>query len=354
VAKITIKRKTASGTELLYPTTTVDQIISEGTGSAGADESLSSYLDSTFIPLSQRGVASGVATLDENAQLTLSQLPVAVVGGLSFEGTIDLSTTKDVDDILDAINVNRANIDIGDYLQVSATGDINQGTTYTGGVNAPGDEGDYDLSDGITLEAGDWIVVSDINTTNQTVTFGIVNNTYRNATTSTTGMVTLSNISDLDGAAGNDVITDGVLAGLIGTAANTIAAGNHNHSGVYEPVITKNTAFNKDFGTSAGQVAEGNHTHAQYLELDGTDTMTGDLALGAEGTGTTEDSLSVKFTGRALNTPFTKELKMTDAGVLTFNDKRVYTIEDTTMGRVFWDTESGTVEGDFIFDEDAA
>jgi len=351
--KITIKRKTASGVDLLYPTTTVDQIISEGTGAGGTDESLNAYLDSTFIPLSQRGVANGVATLDENAQLTLSQLPVAVVGGLSFQGTIDLSTAKTVDNILAAIDVNAANIEIGDYLQVSATGDITQGTTYTGGVNAPGDEGDFDISDGITLEAGDWIVISDINTTNQTVSFGIVNNTYRNATTAVTGMVTLSNATDTTGAT-NDVITEAVLGNLIGTDANKIAAGNHLHTGVYEPVFTKNSGFNKDFGTTAGTVAEGNHTHAEYLELDGTDTMTGDLVLGAEGTGTTENSLSITLTARALNTPFTRELKMTDAGVLTFNDKRVYTIEDTTMGRVFWDTESGTVEGDFIFDEDAA
>uniref|UniRef100_UPI004047FED4 hypothetical protein n=1 Tax=Roseivirga sp. TaxID=1964215 RepID=UPI004047FED4 len=35
----------------------------------------------------------------------------------------------------------------------------------------------------------------------------------------------------------------------------------HNHDGTYEPVFTKNTAFNKVFGTGAGQVAEGNHNH---------------------------------------------------------------------------------------------
>lgn len=32
----------------------------------------------------------------------------------------------------------------------------------------------------------------------------------------------------------------------------------HNHSGVYEPVFSKNTAFNKDFGTTSGTVAQGN------------------------------------------------------------------------------------------------
>jgi hypothetical protein len=43
---------------------------------------------------------------------------------------------------------------------------------------------------------------------------------------------------------------------------------DHNHSGVYEPVFTKNSGFNKALGTSAGQVAEGNHTHsALYAAL---------------------------------------------------------------------------------------
>lgn len=32
----------------------------------------------------------------------------------------------------------------------------------------------------------------------------------------------------------------------------------HNHSGVYEPVFSKNTAFNKDFGTTSTTVARGN------------------------------------------------------------------------------------------------
>ncbi len=41
----------------------------------------------------------------------------------------------------------------------------------------------------------------------------------------------------------------------------------------YEPKITKNTAFNKNFGTTAGTVAKGNdsrfHTHANKSVLDG-------------------------------------------------------------------------------------
>lgn len=352
--KITIKRKTSSGTDILYPTTTVDQIISEGTGAGNTDESLSSFLTSTYIPLSQRGAASGVATLDANQKLTLSQLPIAVVGGLSFEGTISMNGGKTVDQVLAAININASAINVGDYLQVSAAGDLTQGSTYTGGVNAPGDEGDYDISNGITLEVGDWIIVSAINTSNSTVTFGIINNTYASATTSASGMVILSNATTVTGMSGNHAITEGVLAGLIGTASGDIAAGDHNHSGVYEPVFTKASAFNKAFGTSAGTVAEGNHNHnGTYLRLSGADTMAGDLTLGAEGTGTAEDSLSLTLSARAAGQTFTKELKMPTTGELTFNDKRVYTIESTSMGRLLYDTTTGAVEGDFIFDDDA-
>ncbi|MCG8484800.1 MAG: hypothetical protein MJA31_15915, partial [Clostridia bacterium] len=36
----------------------------------------------------------------------------------------------------------------------------------------------------------------------------------------------------------------------------------HNHDGEYEPIFTKNSAFNKSFGTSAGTVSEGNHGHS--------------------------------------------------------------------------------------------
>ena len=47
-----------------------------------------------------------------------------------------------------------------------------------------------------------------------------------------------------------------------GTLNGTVAQGDHNHSGVYEPVINpKNTAFNKSFGTSSGTVAQGDHNH---------------------------------------------------------------------------------------------
>ena len=67
------------------------------------------------------------------------------------------------------------------------------------------------------------------------------------------------------------------------------AANNHNHAGVYEPVFSKNNAFNKTFGTTAGTVCQGNdarlsdartpksHTHDDryYTEAEISSLLTG-------------------------------------------------------------------------------
>lgn len=43
------------------------------------------------------------------------------------------------------------------------------------------------------------------------------------------------------------------------------AAASHTHP--YEPAFSKNTAFNKNFGTAAGTVAQGNHTHSGVVRF---------------------------------------------------------------------------------------
>ena len=70
-----------------------------------------------------------------------------------------------------------------------------------------------------------------------------------------------------------------------------ISLSTHNHSGVYEPVFSKNTAFNKNFGSIADTVCQGNdsrlsdartptaHTHAT------TDISSGTLGVARGGTG---------------------------------------------------------------------
>jgi len=44
---------------------------------------------------------------------------------------------------------------------------------------------------------------------------------------------------------------------------------SHTHAGVYEPVFSKNTGFNKNLGTIAGTVAEGNHNHTGVYATSG-------------------------------------------------------------------------------------
>ena len=366
VKKITLKRVAdSSGTlDNLYPTTTLDQIISEGTGpvvdGSATDESLSDYLSDTYVAQSTLGQASGVATLDSNSQLTLSQLPVAVVGGLSFVSTFSLSGGKTVDDVMTALNANPANIDIGDYLTISTGGELSQGSTWTGGIRPPGDEGDYSLP--VTLEAGDWIVVSQVSTSPNLVTFGIINNTYKNASASVKGIVQLSNASTVTGMSGNDVITEGVLAGLVGTGSGDLAAGNHLHTGVYKPNFSEASAFNKAFGTGSGEVAEGNHLHdGRYLQLSG-GTLTSDITMQYDGdTSANRGSHAIRFQGYSTigSASFDKYMSMNSNGQLEFGTalsrKRVYTLDSTNKGRVFWDSPSNAdlQEGDFIFDDDA-
>ena len=49
------------------------------------------YTDTTFIPLSQKAAALGVATLDASGKLLTSQLPSTAIGALNYKGTLDAS-----------------------------------------------------------------------------------------------------------------------------------------------------------------------------------------------------------------------------------------------------------------------
>jgi len=68
----------------------------------------------------------------------------------------------------------------------------------------------------------------------------------------------------------------------VGSGGNQVAAGNHDHNGVYEPKFTHNDAFNLDFGTVAGTVCEGNdsriHVHENAAALAGLTDVAGNIA----------------------------------------------------------------------------
>jgi hypothetical protein len=71
---------------------------------------------------------------------------------------------------------------------------------------------------------------------------------------------------------------------LDGQHASAFAAAGHLHTGVYEPVFSKNSAFNKSFGTAAGTVCQGNDSRLsdQRTPPDGsvTPAKLSDMATG--------------------------------------------------------------------------
>lgn len=69
-----------------------------------------------------------------------------------------------------------------------------------------------------------------------------------------------------------------------GTASN-VARGDHAHGGIYEPVFSKNTAFNKNFGSSSDTVCQGNDSRLSNSRrcnntFDNASTSRSNLGLG--------------------------------------------------------------------------
>ena len=83
------------------------------------------------------------------------------------------------------------------------------------------------------------------------------------------------------------------------------AASGHNHSGVYEPVFSKNTAFNKNFGTTAGTVCQGDDSRlsdARTPLSHSLDSHTGSLAVTKGGTGLSSIAIGEMLYASGANT----------------------------------------------------
>ena len=76
---------------------------------------------------------------------------------------------------------------------------------------------------------------------------------------------------------------------------------SHNHDGVYEPIIgAKGDAFNLNFGTTANTVAEGNHTHSGFVQDSANEVISGAWTF----TGIAEFGVAPQFTA-STGAPFT-------------------------------------------------
>jgi len=84
---------------------------------------------------------------------------------------------------------------------------------------------------------------------------------------------------------GNHVTYNFIGSGGNYGSQNNIARGDHLHTNVYEPVFTKNSAFNKNFGTASGTVCQGNDSRLSNSRkcdntFDNAETARNNLQLG--------------------------------------------------------------------------
>jgi hypothetical protein len=223
---------------------------------------LQTALDSK-ISSDEKGSANGVASLDANSKIPIGYLPNEVFDSLSFSSTINNSDNdlfantlqtalNNLDFIVQGADSYRAlrgkyfvasfsiEIEEEEGIQTTVLGDLfgggGTGYNYWAWTFATGDDYTPSRTSSGLLEAGDWIVIQEISGFGSSdnpyrVVFGVVNNTYELADETVHGIVKLSNITSVSSSTtGNQVVTQGVLGSLIGTAANTIAAGVHTHA----------------------------------------------------------------------------------------------------------------------------
>lgn len=164
------------------------------------------------------GQSNGFASLGADGKLTAGQVPSGLAGGMSFVGGV--SASQDIESLMNAqIGATPAESDAGKYFIVTTAGQLTNGSGDTLHHEIQAGAGDGAQTDfPMDLEVGDWLVLLNVDTGTPLYTWGIIDNDYATASTSGEGVVQLSDASAVTGLVGNHVVTEGVLAALIGAS----------------------------------------------------------------------------------------------------------------------------------------
>lgn len=181
------------------------ELIAEGNtnlpNSMGAAVSLETFITAFDGAIA---AANGFATLGADGKLDSGQLPAALAGGLSYQGTVD-GSVADLDTAFTPALAGDAT-DQGKYWVVTTAGNLPNGATITWEANA---YDDGEAAGGATLEIGDILLC----TADGKMT--VLSNTYGDATTAGKGVVQLSDVATRATLAGDHVITEAILATIL-------------------------------------------------------------------------------------------------------------------------------------------
>jgi len=248
--KITLRRNNSGTSEAMYPTTTTDQIMTSN---------------------------GSTAVFDGSNKLKFSYLPDGIVGGLKFIETIasaDVDTDAEIAGKMNYL-LGEYSIDgmVGSYYIASQDLTIDYGNAVQSGgsgafwkviqfdqTTTTGEE-EPDDSTQLQLETGDWLIVSRVTGAGTSssdpylVEFGVVNNTYQNATTGQKGIVELA--TNAEANTGTDTSLAVTPAGL----AHTLTQGGY---------VTANTTYTTSAVDSGANA---------IIRLTGSDSSTEDITL---------------------------------------------------------------------------
>lgn len=184
--------------------------------------------------------AGDTQIFDGSDKIKVAYLPDAVFDSLYFYTTV--ATSSNLRDLANAAvgaaaSANRSALGFYWVATAGLTLSANTGSTLVGSyyyttILNPSEEGTSTSTSSVTVEAGDWVVISKITGSGTSgdpyaVTFATVNNTYETATTSVFGITRLSNATTYASLSGNDVVTEGVLKTTIDNAS--FASSSHTH-----------------------------------------------------------------------------------------------------------------------------